>query len=107
MRYVPVKTLHHPSTLFRDSELLVKGLGARLAPKELLQKIHFLARATAFKHRVAVAAAFLGAHGVGLEDSVEHVGRVDLRREVAVVTSMTLVMNGTIPSGLWKTHPAS
>jgi hypothetical protein len=35
---------------------------------------------------VAVAAALLRVHGVGLEDGVEHVCGVDLRGEVSVVT---------------------
>jgi hypothetical protein len=74
------------AVLRRDTEFLVKGLGLGLAPEEFLEDVHFFLGAATLEDGVAVAAALLRVHGVGLEDGVEHVCGVDLRGEVSVVT---------------------
>ena len=61
-----------------QSQLLVEGVGARLAAQELGQRLHLVLAATLLQHLVAVAAAMGLVHGVVLEHGVEHVGGVDL-----------------------------
>jgi hypothetical protein len=77
--------------LLRDAQLFVESFGLGFATKELFENVHFLLGTTTLKNRMSVTTAFGGVHGVRLEDSVEHVCRVDLRREIAVVTVMVSV----------------
>lgn len=74
--------------LCSQAQLAVEGLGARLPAQELLQNGHLIAAATPLKNGVAVPSTLLAVHRVLLEHGVEHVGAVNLRRQVTVVTGI-------------------
>ena len=72
----------------RDAQLLVKGLGTRLATEKLLEREHLVLRTTLFQHHVPVPPSLLAIQGVLLEDTVKHVGGIYQRAQVAVVASV-------------------
>ena len=78
---MPYRDLSH-------SELLVECLSARCSTEELLKCLHLILRTALLQHSVSVATAFLTVHRVLLEHGVEHVGRVDLTGQVAVVSGV-------------------
>ena len=71
-----------------QAQLLVEGFRGGLATKEVLKRLHLILSTATFKNSMSVTSTFLAVHRVLLKDGVEHIGRVDLRREVAVVASI-------------------
>lgn len=71
-----------------EAQFLIKGLCTRLTSQKFLQCLHLVLPTSLLENRMSVAAAFFRIHGVFCEDREEHISRVDLGREVAVVTGI-------------------
>lgn len=65
-------------TTLRQSKVLIECISLRLTAQEFSQSLHLILATALLKNLVAVPTASSLVHGITLEDSVEHVGGVNL-----------------------------
>lgn len=71
-----------------QAQFLVKRLRTRFTSYKFFQCLHLVLPTSLFKNSMSVTATFLWVHGIFCKDRKEHVCRVDLGREVAVIAGI-------------------
>lgn len=80
----------------RQAEFAIKGLRTRFPAQEVLEGLHLVLAATAFKDSMTVASAFFSVHWIFRKDREEHVRRVNLGTAHAVISIISTAPSVTV-----------
>lgn len=77
-----------PNLLSNQPQLPIESFGTRFTTQKVLQSLHLLLTTTLLKNHMTIPTSLRLAHRILLKDAIEHIRAIDLRAQIAIITSV-------------------